>query len=181
MQKRFFTVMIAMVMIMALCSGCNNELTTPKQSTTATTTPIYRPTVPTMPLIDKDLTKLLTVEELTSAVGIPMQALTVTEQNSGLRSFSVESDRSRVIIDIKEGTREYFDTRVLPFYANLEACPNLGETAWFTYNPGVYNDQILVYNDGYMITVELAIEGYDDHTTNKLRCREIASRIVERL
>ena len=62
-------------------------------------------------------------------------------------------------------------------YPDLQACPNLGETAWFS---PVYN-QLLVYGNGFMITVELTGTGDEDQNVQRLRCRQIASLLLEHL
>ncbi|MBR5134522.1 MAG: hypothetical protein IKV35_02875 [Clostridia bacterium] len=168
---------MAAVCAISLClfAGCggSEEINTPAPVAPTTVTS----TVQTKPMIDKDFKVLITQEELSDAVGIPMQEPDVTEQNSGIRSFSEESDQSRVMVDIAKADKTVFENRVLPGYTDLVACPNLGESAWFS---AKYN-HLLVYSDGYMMTVDLVIQGYDDASENMLRCRQIASIILERL
>lgn len=187
MKFRIVLAFIALAALLTSLAGCDNTTVEKTDEVTKTTSrTVYRPTVTTVPMIDRDLTTLISADELSDAVGIPMQELTIMEQNSGLCSFSVESNLSSVVIDIKEGTLDLFESRVLQGYLNIststvEVCPNLGESAFFAYDPELYNDQLVVYNDGYMITIELAIEGYDDHGINKLRCRDIAAIVLNRL
>ncbi len=161
---------IALVMCLILacgCTACGNS------ADDAETTPTTAPTTPTTAVIIKeDLSAMLTQEEVTDAVGIPMTAPTVSGQGTMLTSVGVE-DRVTLSVVVSEKPRDIFDQMLLG-YPIIEACPNLGETAWFSQ---AYH-QLLVYDHERMITVEL-IGLPDDDGRELLRCRQIAADLLE--
>ncbi len=161
------TVCAAMLMGLTAC-GRNTE---PEESTEPTTVT----TVPTLaPIIEKDLAKMITAEEISYAIGASMTEPSVSGQGTVLTSVGVESTIT-LNVEVSEKPREIFD-QVLLGYPIADPCPNLGETAWYS---SIYH-HLLVYNQGYMMTVELF--GYEGSAEGEmLACRQISALIFEHL
>jgi len=163
--------MMSMILVMTL-GACSSESAAPVEEAPTTT----RATVPTVPRIDKDISNLLTSDELTEIIGVPMQTPAVSGQNATLTSYAVDSMVSRVIIDMQEQNLDVFLQSVSMWYPDLVEARNLGESAWFS--PSF--NHLIVYNNGMMFTVDYVIEGHNDSDVNLLKCREIALLILER-
>lgn len=167
---------IRSIVALLLCATCIcglaacGETTEPVEPTVTTV-----PTTPTTAvLIDDDLASMISKEEITDAVGVEMSNPTVSGQGTVLTSVGIE-DAVTLSVEVSEKPRAIFDQMLLNF-PMLDACPNLGETAWFS---AVYH-QLLVYDNERMITVELV--GLDDEDDRELlRCRQIAATLLERL
>ncbi len=152
---------------MTACGGTEEPVdTTP--TTTAPTTPT------TMAIIEKDLGDMITREELSTAMGVEMTEPSVSGQGTVLTSVGVEA-KVTLNVEVAEKSREIFDL-VLLDYPLVEPCPNLGETAWYS---SIYH-HLLVYDSGYMMTVELfGYEGSEE--SEMLACRQVAALMLEHL
>ncbi len=168
---KWLTLLIVALLALSL-GACSSETPAPTDDTTTTT----RATVPTVPRIEKDISRLFTAEELTDIVGVPMQAPAVSGQGATLTSYAVDSMISRVIVDIQEQNLDVFLQSVSMWYPDLIEARNLGESAWFS--PSF--NHLIVYNNGFMFTIDYVIEGQDNSDVNLLTCREIALLILER-
>ncbi len=164
------------IIAMILCLACACGLTACGDSTEPVeTTPTTAPTTPTTAvIIEEDLAALISKEEITDAVGVEMSKPTVSEQGTVLTSVGLE-EMITLSVEVSEKPREIFDQILLNFPL-LDACPNLGETAWFSAD---YH-QLLVYDNERMMTVEL-IGLSDNDDKELLRCRQIAATLLERL
>ncbi len=168
---KWISFLMVLIVAMTFCS-CSSEAPESTDVTPTTT----RATVPTVPRIENDISDLLTAEELTDIIGIPMQAPTVSGQGATLSSYAVDSMTSRVIVDIQEQNLEVFLQSVSMWYPDLIEARNLGESAWFS--PSF--NHLIVYNDGVMFTIDYVIDGHNDADVNLLTCREMALLILER-
>ncbi len=168
-MKRYSVIVICLIMVFAL-TACNSSSEQPTVTTTMPST-----TMTTMAIIDEKLEDMLSVEEISNAVGLTMGKPAVSGQGTILTSIGVDS-KAVLSVEVSEKPIAIFNT-VLTAYPDLQPCPNLGETAW--YSP-VYN-QLLVYGKGFMITVELTGTTDSDQTMQMLRCRQIAALLLEHL
>ncbi len=169
MKNRVCLVALVCVLSMLLLTSCRQ---TPSDDTTTSTT---TPTTPTTAvIIEQKLEEMLTAEEISQAVGTEMGKPTVSGQGTILTSIGVSS-KAVLSVVVSEKPIDIF-YYMLQGYKDLQACPNLGETAWFS---PVHN-QLLVYGNGFMITVELTGTS-DDQNVQKLRCRQIAALLLEHL
>lgn len=156
-----------LLLFMSSCGGSGED------SAVITTAPST--TMTTMAIIDEKLEDMLTVQEISDAVGMEMGKPAVSGQGTVLTSIGVDS-KAVLNVEVSEKPVAIFNT-VLMAYPDLQACPNLGESAWFS---PIYN-QLLVYGEGFMITVELTGTGDSDQTMQMLRCRQIAALLLEHL
>jgi len=158
------------VMSMLLFTACHTAPADTEQTTTTAPT-----TQTTAAIIEEKLEDMLTAQEISDAVGAEMGAPVVSGQGTILTSIGV-STKTVLNVEVSEKPIDIF-YNVMKAYPDLQACPNLGETAWFS---PVYN-QLLVYGNGFMITVELTGTGDEDQNVQRLRCRQIASLLLEHL
>jgi len=165
-----FTVFLCVSLVLSL-SSCGNKPTEPAETTSTTTAT----TVPTLAqLIEKDLSDMVTAEQLSAALGTPMSEPSVSSQGETLTSVGTEATVT-LNVEVSEKPREIFD-QVLLSYPIAVPCPNLGETAWYS---SIYH-HLLVYDQGYMVTVE--VFGLDkDEEGEMLSCRQIAALLLEGL
>ena len=167
--RAIFAWLLCMVCALGLVACGETEELIETTPTTVATTPT------TAAIIEEDLSAMISKEEISAAVGVEMSDPTVSEQGAVLTSVGTES-MVTLSVEVSEKPREIFDQILLNFPV-LTACPNLGETAWFSAD---YH-QLLVYDHERMMTVELiGLEG-DDDDRELLRCRQIAATILERL
>ncbi|MBQ3069306.1 MAG: hypothetical protein IJD01_05105 [Clostridia bacterium] len=169
-----------LVFIMAVClltsvslasfTACNSsEPTTSEPATTVATTPT------TVAIVEAELSSMLTSEEITKAVGLPMGEPAVSGQGSMLTCIG-NGNKAMLSVMLSEKPIEIFD-QMLQAYPDAIPCPNLGETAW--YSP-VYC-QLLSYAKGHMITVELTGTEDGDMEMQMLRCRQLTALLIEQL
>lgn len=157
--------------IFVLClTACDSPAEEIVPTTTAPST-----TMTMMPIIDEKLEDMLTAQELTDAVGVEMGIPAVSEQGTKLTSVGVDS-KAALFVEVLERPYAVFE-HLLIAYPDLQPCPNLGEWAWFS----PVRNQLLVYDDGFMILVELTGTGDSDQTLQMLRCRQIAALLLEHL
>ena len=160
-------VCIVMVFGMTACDR-SEQPTEPTEATTPTTMPTLAA------IIEEDLADMITVEELSNAMHTPMTEPSVSGQGTVLTSVGVEKTVT-LNVEVSEKPREIFD-QVLLGYPIAVPCPNLGDTAWYS---SIYH-HLLVYNQGYMMTVELF--GYDGgEESEMLACRQVAALMFEHL
>lgn len=157
----------AMLLCLTACGG--GEPAPEAPATTQATTPT------TVAIIEEKLEDMLTVEEISAAVGVPMGKPAVSGQGTVLTSIGTET-MTVLSVEVSEKPKDIF-MAVLQGYPDLQPCPNLGETAWFS---PVYN-QLLVYGNGFMITIELTGTNDSDQNVQMLRCRQIAALLLEHL
>ncbi len=170
MRKIGMYLLVFCLFVCGILTSCSNESSAPSEETTTTTTQ------PTMAMIvDEELDAMLSVEEITDAVGLPMGEPVVSGQGSMLTCLGVDN-KAYLGIKLSEKPIEIFN-EVLTMYADAFPCPNLGESAW--YSP-VYS-QLLVYGNGYMMQVELTGTEDGDLNMQMLRCRQIAALLLEHL
>lgn len=170
MRKFGICLLMLCLTLSIVMSSCAEETVTPVEDTVTTTTQ------PTMAMIvDEELGAMLTVQEITDVVGLPMGEPVVSGQGSMLTCLGLDN-KAYLGIKLSEKPIEIFN-EVLTMYADAFPCPNLGESAW--YSP-VYS-QLLVYGNGYMIQVELTGTEDSDLNMQMLRCRQIAALLLEHL
>ncbi len=167
-----FILIICLVTALGLSSltACNSS--EPIQTETTTTVPT---TPTTVAIVQEDLSSMLTSEEISKAVGLPMGEPAVSGQGSMLTCIGV-GNKAMLSVMLSEKPIEIFE-QMLQAYPDAIPCPNLGETAW--YSP-VYC-QLLSYDDGYMITVELTGTEDSDMQMQMLRCRQLTALLMEHL
>ena len=170
MRKFGICLLVLLSLAVSLLTACADETAIPVEETVTTTTQ------PTMAMIvDEELDTMLTTQEISDAVGLPMGEPVVSGQGSMLTCLGVDN-KAYLGIKLSEKPIEIFN-EVLTMYADALPCPNLGESAW--YSP-VYS-QLLVYGNGYMIQVELTGTEDGDLNMQMLRCRQIAALLLEHL
>lgn len=170
----------SLVFILAVClltsfglatmTACNSSEATPTETTTTV------PTTPTtVAIVDAELSTMLTSEEISKAVGLPMGEPAVSGQGSMLTCIG-DGNKAMLSVMLSEKPIEIFE-QMLQAYPDAIPCPNLGETAW--YSP-VYC-QLLSYAKGHMITVELTGTEDSDMEMEMLRCRQLTALLIENL
>lgn len=164
------SVIVCLALLVSVFTACqpSNDPADTTQPTTPTTTPT------TVAIIEEQLEDMLTQGEISEIVGVSMNAPTVTGQGTVLTSVGTDS-MAVLNVEVSEKPRDIFDS-MLVNYSMLKACPNLGDVAWYS---AAYK-QLLVYGEGFMITVEL-IGTDDDDDMLMLRCRGIAAELLEEL
>ena len=168
---RFRSVLFCVLcfVFMIFTTACTKSPADDTEVTVPTTTPT------TSVVVEVELDKMLDAATISDAIGEEMGEPSVSGRGTILTSIGVDS---KVVLSVVVSERP-IDVfyMMLQGYADIQPCPNLGETAWFS---AVYN-QLLVYGKGYMITVELT--GLDDNDQNiqKLRCRQIAALLLEKM
>ena len=170
MHIRILSVILCVLLLFGF-SACRNN-TPDEPDETVTTTPSTQTTVA---VIEKKLQDMLTAKEISDAVGVEMGAPAVSGQGTILTSIGV-STKAVLSVEVRERPLDAFYS-MLKGYPDIQACPNLGETAWFS---PVHN-QLLVYGNGYMIMVELTGTDDADQNIQRLRCRQIAALLLEHL
>ncbi len=170
MKRYRAAALLLCAMILLLTTSCGKSS---QENTPTTTNPTT--TLTTMAIIEEKLEDMLTVQEISEAVGMEMDTPTVSGQGTVLTSIGVGS-KAVLSVEVSEKPIAIFHT-VLTSYPDLQPCPNLGESAWFS---PVYN-QLLVYGNDFMITVELTGTGDSDQTMQMLRCRQVAALLLEHL
>ncbi len=151
-------------------SACRHTPDETEQTTTTAPT-----TQTTVAVIEEKLEDMLTAQEISEAVGVEMGAPMVSGQGTILTSIGVAT-KTVLNVEVCERPIDAF-YGMLKGYPDLQACPNLGETAWFS---PVHN-QLLVYGNGFMIMVELTGTDDEDQNIQRLRCRQIAALLLEHL
>lgn len=170
MRFRSWIAMLLCALLVFSFTACHS---TPSNEEPTTTTAPTTPT--TAAIIEEKLDDMLTAEEISAAVGVEMGKPAVSGQGTILTSIGVSS-KTVLNIEVSEKPIDIF-YMMLKGYPDLQACPNLGETAWFS---PVHN-QLLAYGNGFMITVELTGTDDGDQNIQKLRCRQIAALLLEHL
>ena len=163
-----FVLCALLVLSFAACRN-NSSDEDPTTTTTAPTTPT------TAVIIDEKLDDMLTAEEISAAVGVEMGKPAISGQGTILTSVGVSS-KTVLNVEVSEKPIDIFYV-MLRGYPDLQACPNLGETAWFS---PVHN-QLLAYGNGFMILVELTGTDDADQNIQRLRCRQVAALLLEHL
>lgn len=127
-------------------------------------------TVP--PLLDVEIGRLLTAEEVSDALGTPVNDVQVLDDGTRATYYAKDnSGKADIVMD--KCARDVFDLR-LGLYEGLDDAPNLGETARWHAETG----ELLVYSGGYMFSV--AVEMADRSESDRLlAARQLAVRIVE--
>ena len=127
------------------------------------------------PLIDVDLATLLSVEEVSDAIGREAEAPEVYELGTLVQYLSL--DRTIAVnIQLESCTPEVFDVTVHTLYSDLIDAPNLGDIAYWSGE----NRQLVLYGRGYMIGVNVDIT--DGREEDQLaQSRQLAGLILEKL
>ena len=114
--------------LLVLTTGCGQEQTDPA--------PDEVPDVTVPPVIDVDVSQLLTTEEVASALGV--ESVSVQMYEEGLWAhYATEDGLTTADIHIDKCERSMFDL-ILSQYANLQEAPNLGDVAqWSPETKGI--------------------------------------------
>ncbi len=169
MRMRMISILVICLSLMVLFVSCKPSA--PAQEDTVTP----QTTRPTAAVIDEKLDEMLTAKEISDAVGVEMGAPTVSGQGTILTSVGVDTKTALNVIVAERPIEAFYG--MMQNYTALQPCPNLGETAWFD---AVHN-QLLVYGNGFMITVELTGVDDSDQIDQMIRCRQIAALLLEHL
>lgn len=169
MRIRSIMLTLICVFVTLFSVSCTTQEPQENATSTSTTTPT------TAVVIDEKLGEMLTAEEISQALGVTMGAPTVSGQGTILTSIGTDT-KTVLNVVVSERPIDIF-YMMLQGYPDIQPCPNLGETAWFS---AVHN-QLLVYGNGFMITVELTGTDDSDQNIQKLRCRQIAALLLEHL
>ena len=171
MRFRTLCLCVLCLVLVLTATACRS---TPDEDTQSTTT--TAPTTPTTAvIIEKDLGDMLTAQEISDAVGVSMGDPVVSGQGTILTSIGTES---KTVLNVEVSERPiavFYD--MLKGYPDIQACPNLGESAWFS----PIHNQLLVYGNGFMILIELTGTDDGDQNIQRLRCRQIAALLLEHL
>lgn len=152
--------------LLVLTTGCGQEQTDPA--------PDEVPYVTVPPVIDVDVSQLLTTEEVASALGV--ESVSVQMYEEGLWAhYATEDGLTTADIHIDKCERSMFDL-ILSQYANLQEAPNLGDVAQWSPE----TKELLAYGRGYSMVVVSDIPSAQEDTL-LVASRQIAACLLERL
>lgn len=152
--------------LLVLMTGCSQGETDPA--------PDEIPEVTVPPVIDVDVSQLLTTEEVASALGAESVSLQIYEEGLWVH-YATEDGLSTVDVHIDKCERSMFDL-ILSQYADLQEAPNLGDAAQWSPE----TKELLAYGRGYSIVVVSDIPSAQQDTL-LVASRQIAARLLENL
>lgn len=148
--KRIMAITGALILLTSIClSGCKKNQPAPVSSETVTPD-----TVPT--LIDVDVSKLLTPEQVSSALGVAVGDPQIYDSGTSAY-YATEDEKSSAEISLMECDRDKFDSTVA-LYSDAVDTANLGEAAKWS----AQNKQLLIYSKRYMISITADVDGKSD-------------------
>ena len=140
---------LSILMVCILCVTmmvCFSSCSKPSEDSSTDTTPTTdSATSTTAPTVDIHLEDMVSAKDISEAIGTEMGEPTISTQGTNLTCIG-KSSKTVLQIELNKKPIEIF-YRMLAAYEDLQACPNLGETAWFS----PIHNQLLVYGGGYMI------------------------------
>lgn len=149
-------------------SGCEKA----EEDTPSSTVPTTTETAP--PMLDVDVTSLLTVAEVSDALGVEVGE--PQSYDAGTVAHYASADAQNVAeISLRECSRDIYDSTAA-LYEDAVDSPNLGDAA--VWSP--QSKQLVAYGQGYMLSVTADIQGKsaDECLT---AARQMALLILERL
>lgn len=160
---------LALLMVLGALTGCGDK--GGESSDTQTSETYY--TAP--PLLDFDISGLITRDEVGEIVGREMDEAMVLEDNTILQYYAADQSAS-VRIAFEKLTRQEFDEKAALMIPNAADAPNLGEAAKWE----AESRSLMVYGCGHMIEISTDIdeEAADGQLT---KARSIAALLLERL
>lgn len=166
--KRIMAITGALVLLTSIwLSGCKKNPTAPVSSETDAFD-----TVPT--LIDIDISKLLTSEQVSSALGVTVGEPQIYDSGTSAY-YATEDEKSSAEISLMECDRDTFDTTVA-LYSDAADTANLGEAAKWS----AQNKQLLLYGKGYMISVTADVDGKSSEAL-LVAARQLGALVLDQL
>lgn len=164
MRKWMVRLLAALTALLCIAAaGCAGEPASSAASEPEATVP---------PLLNVDIGRLLTAEEVSDALGTPVKEAQVLDDGTRA-AFYAADNTGKVDVVMDQCGRDVFDLR-LGLYEGLVDAPNLGDIAKWHADTG----ELLVYSHGYMFSV--AVESADKSADDQLlAARQLAVRIVE--
>lgn len=170
MNKTVINTFILTAVLCLLFSGCNN--TAKKKGASSAVESTALATAP--PILDLDISRLVTSEQVGNALGIAVGEAQLADENTTARYYSSDS-MSYLEISIMKCSKEEYDQTVA-LYSNAADTLNLGNAAKWS----AESKQLLVYNGEYMIGIIAYItdKSNDDLL---LSARQVAALVLEKL
>ena len=126
------------------------------------------------PLLDVDVSTLLTPEQVGAAVGVEVGEAQVMDEGTIVHFASADAQTTAEVSLKKCERATYDETRAM--YEDAADAPNLGEAAMWS--PSF--QQLLVYGKGYMISVVTDIAGKDAEAS-LVAARQLAVLTLDKL
>lgn len=147
-MKRQFAFVLALLAALAVLGGCKSEKQ--KQEETGDETPSTIGTAP--PLLDIEVDKLITVEQVSEVLGFVVRPPHLADENTTARYYS-EDSLSYLEISVQEATRGMFD-EIVSLYEDAADVEDIGLAAIWS----AEQTQLLIFNGEYMISITAFIE-----------------------
>ena len=130
------------------------------------------------PPLDIDLSAMLTLEQVSSAVGVEMEGPQMLDDGTTAHYASGDA-LTTVDIHLDEVERAVYDTRLDSMKAvdeAMQAVPNLADDAWWS----AETKELVLYGKGYMfsVLVDIAQAGSEDCL---VAARQLAALLLEKL
>ncbi|HOB37150.1 MAG TPA: hypothetical protein PKX71_06315 [Candidatus Avimonas sp.] len=167
-MKRQFAFVLALLAALAVLGGCKAE----KREETSDETPSTIGTAP--PLLDIEVDKLITVEQVSEVLGFVVRPPHLADENTTARYYS-EDSLSYLEISVQEATRGMFDETV-SLYEDAADVDDIGLAAIWS----AEQMQLLIFNGEYMISITVFIE--DKNNEDLLEnARAVAGIVLDKL
>lgn len=168
MNKRTVALLLTLLLMLGLMiTGCRKD--TGSSSSAAATTSDTLPT-----LINVDVSKLLTVQQVGSALGVTVGEPQIYDSGTTAKYLSDDA-KSSAEISLMECSRDKYN-ETIGYYSDASDTPNLGETAKWS----AENKQLLVYGKGYMISVTADVDGKNKDAL-LTSARQLAALVLDKL
>jgi hypothetical protein len=169
-KKQIIYIISLLLVVFTAFSGCKTSKQDESDFSESTTNTIG--TAP--PLLDIEIDKLVTTEQVSDALGIPVRPPHLADSNTTVRYYS-EDSRSYLEIIVEETIREIFDETV-SLYEDAVDVDDVGQSAKWS----AEQKQLLVYNGKYMMSITAFMEDKNDEDL-LLSARKIAELILDKL
>lgn len=165
-MRRWISLVLALcLMVTAAACSADKGKEEADRSQTAETAP---------PLLSVNLATLLTPEQIADAIGTPVGAPQMYENNTWAHYTGTESPATTVDISLDETTRAVFDARA-DLYANKTEAPQLGEVSWWDKTSG----ELLTYGNGYTISVRVGFAEEADEDMQLMATRHLTALLLD--
>ena len=148
-MKRVLAAVTAFFCVIALASCGQGETasSSPESSNDS-------PAISVAPILEVELDKLLSVEQITEIVGTQVGAAQIFEDGTWVR-YSSEDYKTNVNINMQESTEELFNTYIELYYPEAVNDEESGEHAKWS----AQDQELVVLAKGYMIGINVEIPG----------------------
>lgn len=173
--RRTAGALLAGLLLLGL-AGCVQDA--PPASSTVSEDPAVLYSAP--PLLDVDIAALLTVEQVSEALGVEVGEPEVYEDGTWVH-YASENLQTTADIHMNEVSRDFYDAQIEEIRAtygdSCEEAPNLGDTALYIRETG----ELMLYGKGYMIDVVVDLEDDGQADAPLQAARSLAALLLEGL